>query len=124
MSTDNNSQKSFNMKDIGQVFLRGTLVLLPLFVSIYVLIWLAAGIDGIFGRILQTFSPDLELPSGFGLICGVAIIFIVGLTSEFFVAKWIRDIVQKLMAKIPGIGTIFNALKNLADYLNPNNSTA
>ena len=112
------------MKHLGEIFLRGTLVLLPLFVSVYVLIWLAAGIDGIFGSILKTFAPELELPSGFGLIGGVAIIFIVGLTSEFFIAKWIRDMVQKLMVKIPGIGAIFNALKNLADYLNPNNSAA
>jgi uncharacterized membrane protein len=125
MNADNNSQrKSFGMKDIGQVFLRGVLVLLPLFVSIYVLIWLAAGINGIFERILRTFNPTLELPSGFGLFCGIAIIFIVGLTSEFFIAKWIRNLIQNLMARIPGIGAIFNALKSLADYLNPNNSTA
>jgi uncharacterized membrane protein len=123
MNANNNStKKSFGMKDIGQIFFRGTLVLLPLFVSIYVLIWLASGINGVFERILKVFNPTLELPSGFGLFCGVAIIFIVGLTSEFFVTKWIRNIIQKIMARIPGIGTIFNALKNLADYLNPNNS--
>jgi uncharacterized membrane protein len=124
MNIPNNTKKSFGMKEIGQIFLRGTLVLLPLFVSIYVLIWLAAGINGIFERILRTFSPDLELPSGFGLFCGIAIIFIVGLTSEFFIAKSIRNAVQKLMERIPGIGAIFNALKSLADYLNPNNSAA
>ena len=28
------------------------------------------------------------------------------------------------MVRIPGIGAIFNALKNLADYLNPKNNTA
>lgn len=112
------------MKNIGQIFLRGALVMLPLFVSIYVLIWLAGSIDGIFGRILRTFNPNLELPSGFGLIIGASIIFIVGITSEFLIAKSINNFIQSLMAKIPGIGAIFNALKNLADYLNPKNSAA
>lgn len=121
MSANN---RSFGMKDIGQVFFKGALVLLPLFVSIYVLIWLTAGIDGIFERIVKTFDPTIEVPSGLGLICGIGVIFLVGITSEFFIAKFIRELVQKLMDKIPGIGAIFNALKNLADYLNPNNSAA
>jgi len=112
------------MKHIGQIFLRGALVLLPLFVSIYVLIWLAGSIDGIFGRILRTFNPELQLPSGFGLIIGASIIFVVGITSEFLIAKSINKFIQSLMARIPGIGAIFNALKNLADYLNPKNSAA
>lgn len=120
----NNTQNKFSMKDIGQIFLRGALVLLPLFVSIYVLIWLAGSIDGVFGRILRTFNPELELPSGFGLIIGASIIFVVGLTSELFIAKAINNFIQRIIARIPGIGTIFNALKNLADYLNPKNNAA
>ncbi|MES2769251.1 MAG: DUF502 domain-containing protein [Bdellovibrionota bacterium] len=117
-------QSSFSMKNIGQIFLRGALVLLPLFVSIYVLIWLAGSIDGVFGRILKTLNPELELPSGFGLIIGASIIFIVGITSEFLIAKSINNFIQSLMARIPGIGAIFNALKSLADYLNPKNNAA
>ncbi len=117
-------QSSFSMKNIGQIFLRGALVLLPLFVSIYVLIWLAGSIDGVFGRILKTFNPELELPSGFGLIIGASIIFVVGITSEFLIAKSISNFIQSLMVRIPGIGAIFNALKSLADYLNPKNNAA
>lgn len=118
------NDKSFSMKNFGQIFLRGILVLLPLFVSVYVLIWLAGSIDGIFGQILKTVRPELELPSGFGLIIGISIILVVGLTSELFIAKSISDFIQSLMVRIPGIGSIFNALKSLADYLNPNNHAA
>lgn len=73
---------------------------------------------------MRTFNPTLELPSGFGLIIGASIIFIVGITSEFLIAKSINNFIQSLMARIPGIGAIFNALKNLADYLNPKNNAA
>lgn len=112
------------MKSIGQNFLKGALVLLPIFVSIYVLIWLAQTIDGIFGRILTTLTPDTRLPSGFGLIIGIAIIFIVGISSNLFISKFINRTIENLMARIPGIGAIFNALKSLADYLSPNNQAA
>lgn len=117
-------KKVFSMKDVGQIFIKGALVLLPLFVSIYVLIWLAASIDGIFGQILKTFNPTLQLPSGFGLIIGVSIIFIVGLTSDFFIARTIKNLLERLMDRIPVIGTIFNSIKSFADYLNPKNNTA
>lgn len=112
------------MKNIGQTFIRGTLVLLPLFVSIYVLIWLGSGIDKIFSQTLKVFHPKLELPSGFGIVIGLTLIFIVGLTSEFFIARTINSFLQRLMDRIPVIGTIFNAIKSFADYLNPNNNTA
>lgn len=112
------------MKSIGQIFLKGALVLLPIFVSIYVLIWLAQTIDRIFGKILTTLTPDTLLPSGFGLIIGIAIIFIVGISSNLFISKFINRIIENLMARIPGVGAIFNALKSLADYLSPNNHAA
>ncbi len=112
------------MKNIGQTFIRGTLVLLPLFVSIYVVVWLGTSIDGIFSRSLRVFSPGLELPSGFGIVICLTLIFILGLTSEFFIARTLNGMIQRLMDRLPVIGTIFNAIKSFADYVNPNNNTA
>lgn len=109
---------------IGQVFIRGILVLLPLFVSIYSIIWMGQTIDRIFAKILNTISPQYVLPSGLGLIIGLAIIFVIGFTSEFFIAKYINGVLQRLMSRIPLVSTIFNSLKSLADYLNPQNQTA
>src|SRR5690606_24020974 len=60
----------------------------------------------------------------FGLIIGLGIIFLIGVTSEFFVAKYINGVLQRLMSRIPLVSTIFNSLKSLADYLNPQNQMA
>lgn len=112
------------MINVGQIFIRGTLVLLPLFVSIYAVIWLGQTIDRIFGKMLNTFSPEYQLPSGVGLVVGLVIIFFIGVTSEFFIAKYINAVIQRLISRIPLVSTIFNSLKSLADYLNPRNETA
>lgn len=103
-----------------QTFLKGVLLLLPLFISFYFLIWLANSIDGLFKELFTSFS-GVEAPYGLGLILGVTIIFLVGLSSEFFIAQFLSDTLQKIIVKIPLIGSIFQSLKNLADYANPTN---
>lgn len=107
------------IKRISQTFLSGVLLILPIFISIYVLFWLAGGLDRLFNNVLSLFSSELYLPKGAGFILGAAIIYFIGLSTEFLVAQWIAETIEKFVKKIPVVGAIFEGLKNLADYLNP-----
>lgn len=107
------------LKKMSQTFLSGVLLILPIFLSIYVLFWLAGGLDRLFTGILALFSSDFTLPKGAGFIFGAALIYFIGLSTEFLIAQWIAETIEKFVKKIPVVGAIFEGLKNLADYLNP-----
>ncbi len=104
---------------MGQTFLSGVLFILPIFISVYVLFWLAGGLDRLFNNILSGFSAEYALPQGLGFVLGAVIIYIMGLSTELLISKWFSRTIEKVIKKIPFVGAIFESLKNLADYLNP-----
>lgn len=106
-------------KKISQTFLAGILFILPIFLSVYILVWVAGGLDRISNNLLSLISHDIQLPKGSGFVIGALIIYAIGLSSGFLIAKWVTDIIERIVKKIPIVGPIFEGLKNLADYLNP-----
>lgn len=111
-------------KKISQIFLRGCLLLLPLLFTFYFLIWLVNFFDGLFNRLLYPFLTQHEIPFGVGIVMGVTFILIVGVSSKLSVAQFFESWLEKIFKKIPIVGTVFNSLKDIAEYIrsmrNPN----
>lgn len=111
-------------KNITQTFGRGFLLLLPLLLSFYFLVWLINIFDGLFNRLLSPFLEQREIPFGVGILMGITFIFIVGLTSKLSLTQFLENSLERLFKKIPVVGTVFNSLKDIAEYVksmrNPN----
>lgn len=112
-------------KIISQTFVKGFLLLLPLLLSFYFLLWLINLFDGLFNRMWQPFLLESEkIPFGVGILIGIVFIFIVGMTSRLSIAQYVESGIEKIFKKIPIVGTVFNSLKDIAEYVksmrNPN----
>ncbi len=111
-------------KNISQTFVRGFFLLLPLLLSFYFLIWLINTFDGLFNRLLSPFLKEGEIPFGIGIVMGISFIFIVGMTSRLSITHYLESWLEKIFKKIPIVGTVFNSLKDIAEYVksmrNPN----
>ncbi len=112
-------------KIISQTFVKGFLLLLPLLLSFYFLLWLINIFDGLFNRMWQPFLLESEkIPFGVGILIGIVFIFIVGMTSRLSIAQYVENGIERIFKKIPIVGTVFNSLKDIAEYVksmrNPN----
>lgn len=109
---------------ISQTFAKGFLLLLPLLLSFYFLVWLINVFDGLFNRLLSPFLEQREVPFGVGIVMGMTFIFIVGMTSRLSIAQYVESGIERIFQKIPIVGTVFNSLKDIAEYIktmkNPN----
>jgi uncharacterized membrane protein len=106
------------MGRIARIFLSGVLVLLPLAVTVAVIAWVVsvlvtyAGPESGFGRILVsvglTFNDDAIAPYVIGLAFVVAAIFLIGLLVEHRVGRWLGQLFDRLMRRIPVISSVYD----------------
>lgn len=103
---------------ITQTFFKGCLLLLPLILSFYLFMWLIRGFDSIFKNLLLPFLSEHDIKFGVGIAVGIVFIYLVGMTSQFLVVQTFESWVEKLIKKIPVVGSVYNSLKDIADYIN------
>ena len=99
-------------------FLTGLLVILPIFVTVYVVWFLIRGVDIILEYIPEQYLPEtyihFQIP-GIGLILVVIFIFIVGLLTRNFIGSRAIRIWEKLVHGIPLAGIIYSGVKQLLE---------
>jgi uncharacterized membrane protein len=103
-------------RNVSANLVKGTLVILPFLVSFYVLFWLAGLFDKAFSEILARVGVSRDLPFGIGIAIGLALIYVIGKTSDIFVAKRINDLLERKIKRIPIFGSIFSSIRDLTDY--------
>lgn len=101
------------MKQINQIFFKGLIVVLPITLTFYLLIWASVRIEGLFGSSLEwLLGKELYIP-GLGIVVTLIFIFLVGLlVSNYLTARiftWLTDALEK----VPLIKAIYNPLKDL-----------
>jgi uncharacterized membrane protein len=101
------------MKQINQIFFKGLIVVLPITLTFYLLIWASYKIESVFGSLVEMIIGQWPYIPGLGILITVIFIFLVGLlvnnyvTGRFF--KWL----SRTLEKVPLIKVIYNPLKDL-----------
>ena len=101
------------MKHINQIFFKGLIVVLPITLTFYLLIWASYKIESLFGSIIEWLIGQWLYIPGLGIVVTLIFIFLVGLlvnnyiTGRFF--KWLTNTLEK----VPLIKVIYNPLKDL-----------
>lgn len=105
------------MKYINQIFFKGLIVVLPITLTFYLLIWASYKIETLFGSAVELLVGQWLYIPGLGIAVTVIFIFLVGLlvnnyiTGRFF--KWLSSTLEK----VPLIKVIYNPLKDLMALL-------
>lgn len=100
-------------------FLKGLVALLPIFLSVYVVIWLLLKVEQFTDGILSWFWPASAQVPGLGIVMGILVIFSVGVLLE---EPHIKGLLRKLEAPfklMPLVKTVYSAVKDLMSFLAP-----
>jgi uncharacterized membrane protein len=101
------------MKVITKTFWKGLILVIPVTLTIYLLIWLSSKAEGLFGNLIEYLLGDSVYFPGFGILALFIVIMIVGvLANNYFTSKLINKIAQQF-EKVPLIKTIYNPLRDL-----------
>ncbi len=105
---------------IKRNFLAGLLVLLPISLTIYVIVFLFKLVDRFLDYLPTKYNPQTYLPfhiPGLGFILLVFIIFFIGLLARNYIGHKLVDMWEQLVGRIPFIRSIYIATKQLAETI-------
>jgi len=101
------------MKHINQIFFKGLIVVLPITLTFYLLIWASYKVESLFGSGLESLLGTSFYIPGLGILLSLALIFSVGLlVNNYFTGRLIKWLTN-LLEKVPLIKAIYNPLKDL-----------
>ena len=101
------------MRFVYTTFFKGLVTLLPLSITIYLIIWLASGLESLFGSPLKGILPEAFYFPGSGLILAFVLIFLFGLLVNHYITASLFQIVESYLQKIPLVKVIYNPLEIL-----------
>ena len=107
------------MKRLTKYFITGLLVVLPLFISIYILVIMFRFVDGMLGRFVNVFIKNtfgFHIP-GVGLILFVLIVLSVGFLSSLFAVRLLQRKLDKMIGKFPLLRYIYPPIKQIFEFL-------
>ena len=96
--------RRFRLRYMGQYFLRGVLVIAPIFLTAGLLVWLFRKVDGLL-------SPQVTIP-GLGLVCVLFSVVLIGWVSSFFIVRRIFGVFDHGLEKTPGVSFIYSSLRD------------
>jgi uncharacterized membrane protein len=101
-------------------FITGLLVLVPLFITVWVISGLVGMMDQSLFLLPETWRPKaqlgLEIP-GMGAILTLLIIFVTGVIATNFFGKRMILIWEALLARVPVVKSIYASVKQVSDTL-------
>lgn len=96
-------------------FMTGLLVIIPLFFSVAIVLWLMNKFDSILEPIVTSYI-GVKIP-GLGIVALVCFIWLVGLAAGNYFGRQFVNFYESILAKIPVLNFFFNAIKQISDSL-------
>jgi uncharacterized membrane protein len=121
MAKKKESRGHWLVRNLRNNFLAGFLVVIPLAVAIYVIIWLFIKIDNILQpaitKAIHYFYPDFNEITGLGFIAAILIIYIVGAITSNYLGKKIVSFSERLINRVPIFKQLYNGVKQVIEGL-------
>ncbi len=105
-------------KGLKGYFITGLLVVVPLYISIYVLSLIVGFMDNVLGLLPAFVHPDTYLPfhiPGLGVIFTVGVILLAGLLTRNIFGKALVSFGERLISKIPLLRMVYNSTKQFLE---------
>ncbi len=107
------------IKRLERYFATGLLVVLPIFLTLYLLFIIFRLIDGLFAVIINSYLKTVfgfSIP-GVGLILGILLILIIGFIVSHLLSKKALPIIERWFLKLPGIHQIYPPIKTIVAFI-------
>ena len=98
---------------INRLFFKGLIVVMPVTITIYVLVFVMTKAEGLFGNLIKSImGPSLYIPGLGILVTFIAILGVGILVSNFITGRVVNFFIDQF-EKVPFIKAIYNPLKDL-----------
>jgi uncharacterized membrane protein len=109
---------SMHWRNLLQYFFQGLIIIAPVGITLYAVLWLFNTIDSILPNIMHYLFPGLIAPvriPGLGFILAILIVLLIGkLSSSFFLSRLV-DIMNGVLERTPGIKFIYTSVKDFLE---------
>ncbi len=95
-----------------RLFIKGLITVLPISLTLYLLYWITARVDSIFGTPIENLMGDHYVP-GIGLLIGFLAILLVGASVNNFVSLHFFSWLERRIQTVPFVKTIYNPLRDV-----------
>ena len=103
---------------IKRYFITGLLIWVPLAITAWVLLLIAASADRVLLLLPDSVQPGRVLGwnvPGAGILVTLLIVFVTGLLAANFIGQRLFGWWEKLLARIPVVSSIYNSVKQVSD---------
>ncbi|GEN32857.1 MULTISPECIES: DUF502 domain-containing protein [Aneurinibacillus] len=98
------------MKRLVTWFLNGLLVMAPIGITLYILVYIFKLVDSLGKQILL--SMNLPPITGLGVIVTVTLLIAIGFISQLWLSRKLLEWTERLIARFPGLKTIYSMVKD------------
>lgn len=113
----------FQWKRLLQYFFQGVIIIAPIGITIYVVIWLFNLIDNILPNILYDLFPKFMTTSageirtipGLGFIIVIIAVTLIGFVSSSFIVTRMVELLDKVLERTPGVKYIYSSVKDFLE---------
>jgi uncharacterized membrane protein len=107
------------MAKLKAYLLTGLIIVIPVFLTIYVLTWLFNFLDGILGRFLALFFVHVFgfYPPGMGFLLSLLLIVLIGFAAKKLLNRRMVSAIEKGFSSLPLIRYIYPAAKQLVLFI-------
>ena len=105
-------------KGIKRYFVTGLLVIVPLYISFYILMLVAGFVDSLIYMLPDPLNPASYLPfkiPGFGIAVTVLVTFLAGVVATNFLGKKLVEVGEAILSWIPIIRTVYKGSKQFME---------
>jgi uncharacterized membrane protein len=114
---------SLHWKNLLQYFFQGLIIIAPVGITLYAVLWVFNTIDSILPNILHYLFPNLIEPvhiPGLGFILAILLVLLVGkLSSSFFLGRFV-ELLDGVLERTPGIKFIYTSVKDFLEAFTGN----
>jgi uncharacterized membrane protein len=100
---------------LGEVLFAGLLVLLPIYLTIQVLVWIFLFVDKSVGTVFEPLFGRYVY--GTGVVATFLVVFLAGLLTRWWLTQRLLTWVEEVVLRVPGLGQLYHAIKRLLDPL-------
>ena len=102
------------MKRLWTWFLHGIALIAPLALTIALLVWIGNWSERTFGTLFRSVLPAGWYFDGLGIIGAVLVTLVIGLAANLFLVRWLVDLVESILERIPLVTSLYQAFKDVA----------
>lgn len=101
------------IRRLRNYFITGTIIIFPLFGTVYVLVLLFRTLDGILGGLIRRYA-GISVP-GLGLVATLALVLLTGLVGTNFIGRRFIAAGERILERIPIARSVYVTLKQVID---------